>query len=814
MIEYLLKIRLIQRISNAQSNLCFKLKKTIWSSQMTLIQKNYSNFIRLALNLSFAVICLSAHLAETSASATTQFPISASALKVENSLSPGLNALQRGDFEAAIIYFSNALKQHKVTGAIKPQFTTLIHLSNAYQAIGESAIAITYLHSALKLTGIADNHYKASLVMSHLGNAYLRSGDDTKATLYLTKAIKHARHIADPTLEATAFNNAGIVQMSAGDLPKARSHFQQSARLAASVNNNQLAGKSFSNLAKLMLLGETKSDAGKYIHTALEYVAKTTDSHDKALQLLRIGRLAQTLSGLLTNESPQWRTLSYQCFKNAAKVAKHINDQRSLSYSQGYLGQLYMAENLLPEALQLTRLAVNTIKQLRAPDILYQWQWQKGRILKQQHQSEEAISAYQQAIATLQNIRQSINTGMHPEKQFQRKIGSVYLELADLLLHSSDMLNDKAKIQSLYLAARDTIEQLKTAELEDYLQDDCVARLQAKVTPLDTISARTAVIYPILLADRIEILVSLRGGIKRYTIPVNKEKLTHEVRRFRTSLENRTTREYLPHAQTLYRWLINPMLDTLTEKEITTLVIVPDGPLLTIPLAALHDGHHFLIEEYAVAITPSMNLTDPKPLPDKTIKVLAIGLTESVQGYPALPSVESEIEGISNINKTKVLMDRNFSHQKLQKVFSLSAYTIVHFATHGQFDSDPRKSFILSFDKPILADELKRLIEPSRFRDKPVELLTLSACQTAAGDERAALGLAGIAIKAGARSALATLWLINDQATSDLVVDFYSQLKLSSKAQALQHAQTHLIQETAYQHPYFWSPFLLIGNWL
>lgn len=97
-----------------------------------------------------------------------------------------------------------------------------------------------------------------------------------------------------------------------------------------------------------------------------------------------------------------------------------------------------------------------------------------------------------------------------------------------------------------------------------------------------------------------------------------------------------------------------------------------------------------------------------------------------------------------------------------------------------------------------------------------MELLTLSACQTAAGDDRAALGLAGVAVKAGARSALATLWFINDQATALLITEFYHQLRDPdlSKAKALQRAQLILLNDRRYQHPGYWSPFLLIGNWL
>jgi CHAT domain-containing protein len=152
----------------------------------------------------------------------------------------------------------------------------------------------------------------------------------------------------------------------------------------------------------------------------------------------------------------------------------------------------------------------------------------------------------------------------------------------------------------------------------------------------------------------------------------------------------------------------------------------------------------------------------------------------------------------------------------MEKELKEGRFTILHIASHGQMEGDPRKSFLLAFDGKLTMDKLTQAIGLLQFRDEPLELLTLSACQTAAGDDRAALGLAGVAIKAGAVSALATLWFINDQASSELVSEFYRQLKDSSvtKAVALQRAQLKLLDDPAFDHPAFWSPFLLLNNWL
>jgi CHAT domain-containing protein len=124
---------------------------------------------------------------------------------------------------------------------------------------------------------------------------------------------------------------------------------------------------------------------------------------------------------------------------------------------------------------------------------------------------------------------------------------------------------------------------------------------------------------------------------------------------------------------------------------------------------------------------------------------------------------------------------------------------------------------VLTYDTKLTLNNLESLIRPSQYRGQPVELLVLSACQTAAGDDRAALGLAGVAVKAGARSALASLWFVNDQSTSALIAEVYQQMRRSppiSKAHALQAAQVKLLNDRRYRHPCYWSPFLLIGNWL
>jgi CHAT domain-containing protein len=235
-----------------------------------------------------------------------------------------------------------------------------------------------------------------------------------------------------------------------------------------------------------------------------------------------------------------------------------------------------------------------------------------------------------------------------------------------------------------------------------------------------------------------------------------------------------------------------------------------------VPLAVLHDGEHFLIEKYAVATSPGLTLKGRSEGRDEPGTILVNGITESVGGFPALPHVADELDNIAALYPAQVNRDAAFTASSIETELAEKPYSFVHIATHGQFHSDHRRSFLLAHDEVITMDRLEYALGLRQYISQPVDLLVLSACQTAAGDERAALGLAGVAVKSGAASVVASLWLINDESTATLVSEFYRQLRNGNgnKAKALQNAQLVLMQDERYAHPNYWAPFLLVGNWL
>ena len=358
-----------------------------------------------------------------------------------------------------------------------------------------------------------------------------------------------------------------------------------------------------------------------------------------------------------------------------------------------------------------------------------------------------------------------------------------------------------------------TLEQLRVAEVRNYFENQCA--LPAGFDPARAQGDDVLVIYPMLFADRAELLVNARGRLYQFTADIGLAELTNEIRLLREAIESVDAGDaYLGYAQRLYRWLIEPLEPVLAEAAPTTLVIVPDGPLRTIPLSVLHDGERFLVERYALATTPGLSLVGVATAEPIT-RVLLNGITAPVQGFPPLPFVAEELESIQSTFPSRTYSNEAFVTATLEREIVAGGYSIVHMATHARFEADYRRSFLLAFDDVITMDRLEDVMGSQRFTDRPVDLLVLSACQTAVGDERAALGLAGVAVKAGARSALASLWFINDESTALLVAEFYRQLAqpANDKADALRGAQLLLMNDERYRHPAYWAPFLMIGNW-
>ena len=735
-------------------------------------------------------------------------------------MTEGALLFEKGAFEDAVTHWQRAAELYQAEKATAGQIDAAIHLAAARQSLGQTLLAITQLTKAVELAEATKDRPWIVRAKSSLGTAYSATRHTDLAEANFQQALGMAKEDRDWETAAVICNNLGSLRAAQGNSSEALDAFQAGLSLARRTTNQWLSANTLANSASAAARAGQTAAAAKLNDSAMTEVGPLPATHDQAYLFILCGQTFRQLAQLQPESRNRALSNAGAAYDLALRVAETIGDQRAASYALGYLGQLYEDASRNDDALILTRRAAFLAQQTQSTDALYRWEWQTARLLKAQGDHAGAIAAYRRAIQNLQMVRTdlSIGCGTCPTKSsFRETFGAVFYDLADLLLQQADTLKDHQQVQRKLLEARETVERLKSVELEDYFQDECVASARARSTGVENVSADTAVLYLIPLPDRTEVLVSYSSELGRFKAPVGMEQLTTEVREFRSNLENRTTYEYLTQAQHLYDWLIRPIRPELVRRHIRTLVFVPDGALRTIPLAALHDGDHFLVSDFAVAVTPGLTLMEPKPLRQANAQLLLAGLSKGVQGFSPLDYVPREIQCVRSLYRSQVLLNEKFSEAKLKQEFSDQQFSVVHIASHGQFDQDMNRTFILTYDAKLTLDDLETLIRPSEFRGKPVELLALSACQTAAGDDRAALGLAGVAVKAGARSALATLWFVNDQASTFLISEFYSQWNKggsATKARALQLAQQKMLADRRYHHPCYWAPYLVIGNWL
>lgn len=510
--------------------------------------------------------------------------------------------------------------------------------------------------------------------------------------------------------------------------------------------------------------------------------------------------------------------------ENTIIEAEQIDDKRALSNANGSLGRFYEYLRQWDSAEQFTNTALGYARLIEADDLIYQWDWQLGRILLEKGNMEKAIAFYENSINSLQKIRGDlVSLSRDVQFNFRDQVEPVYRRTVDLLIQSADLFPEKA--QERLKKAREVIEQLQLAELENFFREACIKTNEESLDKIiNNLDQNTAIIYPIILEDRLEIILSLPSQpLTHYKTLKNEQEIEDAINDILDKpLSNVHTKKALldfqAQSEEIYNWLIKPWESSLNSN-INNLVFVLDGILQKMPMGILYDGEKYLIEKYNIGESLGLTLLDSEPLKNQGFNILAVGISEAVQGFDPLPNVKQEIEDLKkdNLGSTSILLDESFTKSKFKQRLE-SPFQIVHIATHGEFNSSYEKTFILTYDDKINAKELDQFLTVNNSQKQPIELLVLSACETAKGDKRAALGLAGVAVKSGASSTIASLWKIQDESTAIIMADFYKNLTNSptplSKVKALREAQLKMLRGKEYDHPFYWGAFVLVGNWL
>lgn len=725
-------------------------------------------------------------------------------------------------------------------------------LGEAYRLRGDNELAIAYLRLAQALPA---NPY-AFAIDNSLGNTY--SAIAQRRTLVATSARQRG-------IESTTRRFETEAQEST---QKAQQAFQSSLENATQQGNLPGEMRSLLNLIALSsrsLTGDNPQknnpqeaqDRDRNLEQALALWNHLPASPEKvyaAIDLANLPIASERLTAPLA-QCPNQRYLSNDRAQNlldqSLTLARTLHNTRAESFALGAAGHLYECQQQYPQALVLTQEALQvTATSLGDRDSAYLWEWQQGRIfrsqaetLQQQGKIAEAkaqqidqISAFQRSYRLLEDIRNDI-LGSERDVQFDFRdtIEPIYRQLAQLRLKlaTEGTLDRKAQEQEL-TRALETIDSLRLAELQNYFGSDCLDTLVKEGTINSSVRDKTAVFSSIILEDSTAILLSLPNGTKKvHWIDRDRKTLEQAIRTFRESLVygGEELGSYnTAQAQQLYNWLIRDFVPDLTTAQINTLVFIQDGLLRTIPMAALYDGQAFLVEKFAIATTPTLRAIAPQKIDLKNKTALILGLTQETtidgQQFNALANVPLEINQVqAQFPNHQSLINDNFDRKSLKKELDRSTYPIIHIATHAQFGFIPEDTFLVAGNgNKITLTQFEAALRTVNGGANTVDLLTLSACQTAAGDERAALGLAGVALQTGVQSALASLWSVDDTSTSQLVTEFYRGLIQTgiSKAEALRLAQVQFIHAkdaksgipSRYQNPTYWSPFILIGNWL
>ncbi|BAY28071.1 TPR repeat protein [Calothrix sp. NIES-2100] len=800
---------------------------------------------------------------------------------------------QVGQIERAIAILNQLITYYQQVGDRLQQGRILTELAQAYSNQGQQRQAIALLcgenqqepncspESALNIARKYTDSLGEVTALGSLGNAHRLQGDYESALKYfkilLTKVDKNQGQLyvisalnglgnTYTNLAQRDYQRLEFAQQAADKIAiakfarnarqsdsKAISYFEESLSLARKYNDQVNELRSLLNLFIPYHRSRTDISVGNALQQALSIFQNIPDSRDKAYAAIRLASLYQLLRLPPASFNPE---LANRCvskdipvetvelFKQAIAIAQRLKDKQSASIGFGRLGHIYECRQDYQQALKLTQQAqfIAGMQESR-----YLWDWQAGRILQAQNKTTEAIASYESAVKILKEIRGDLASAKRDfQLDFRDTVEPVYRELTQLYLEQAQESKDKNHPKSME-SALETLDSLRLAELENYLGDDCALQVIAK--PVTIINEKTAVISTMILRNRVAIILSLLNKHRKfqsqiYWVNTKTLDVITTINELRLQLEKRSdlANSYQEKAQQVYDWLISPFAEQLQDSQIDTLVFIQDGIFRTIPMAALYDGKQFLIEQYAIASTLSLNLVDPAQLNRKSLRVLGFGLTKPsvVEGpifFEPLNYVKTEIEKITTIFPgSQGLIDDAFSLERLKTELTQNAFPIIHLATHGKFGIDSQDTYLVTgkqigeqgelsenskmqtyrYNEKLTMNQLYQMIREVH-QGQALELLTLTACETAAGSDRDALGIAGISLQAGARSVVASLWQVDDESTAQLITQFYQNLQQGmSRAKALQSAQTKWLQQNPgdRNHPGYWAALILVGNWL
>ena len=731
---------------------------------------------------------------------------------------------------------------------------TLFNIGVVYSNLGQDTQALEFLNQALAINREVGDHLWEERTLSILGGMYSDSGQYSKALEFYQQALAICQEIGNRLEEGWTLVGLGMVYHNLGQYPKALEFYQQALAIHKTIGYKEGEGTTINNI-------------GNIYHNLGQY-PKALEFYQQALAILKeVGnnpREGMILSNIgLLLESQNHPELAIVFYKQSVNLIEEIRkDLRVLpkeqqqSYTETVAGRYRRLANLLlkqDRVLEAQRV-LDLLKVQELDDYLSNVRGNNNTAqgLPNLPPEQQTWASYQAVLdkaieigKELTQLRQikSENRTAQQEQRIAQLVNAQQKIVEDFnnFTESPEVL---ALIQQLNPKAR-------KADLVNNLDE-----LNALQDNLRNLQQNAVLLYPLILDDRIELILTTPDSPPiRRTVQVTKQQLNETIVAFRSALQNPTSDAKIP-AQQLYNWLIKPLEAELKVADAKTIIYAPDAQLRYIPLAALHDGQQWLVQRYRINNITAASLTDLNTKPQRQMQVLAGAFATGrysfkVGGesfdFAGLSSAGVEVENLAKtVPTTTKLIDTAFTPDVT--VPKMDDYTVVHLATHAAFVvGTPDDSFILFGN-----GERVTLRDIQKWSLKNVDLVVLSACETGLGGKlgngEEILGLGYQMQRAGARAAIASLWTVDDGGTQALMDSFYAALESKqvgqdsqpTKAEALRQAQIALITgdykalgqqrglgvqqriqrslspkvATRLSHPYYWAPFILIGNGL
>ncbi|CAN1208600.1 hypothetical protein TUMEXPCC7403_00165 [Tumidithrix helvetica PCC 7403] len=759
------------------------------------------------------------------------------------------NAL--GKYDKAIEY---QLQRLAIAREIKDRLgegQSLGNLGNAYDDLGKYDKAIEYQLQSLAIAREIKDRLGEGQSLGNLGIAYRNLGKYDKAIEYQLQRLAIAREIKDRLGEGAALGGLGLTYFYLGKYDKAIEYQLQSLAIAREIKNRLGEGTTLGNL------GIAYDALGKYdkaIEYQLQRLAIAQEIKDRKGEEQSLANLGIAYRNLGKYD----KAIEYQL--QSLAITREIKDRLVEGAVLGNLGNAYIYLGKYDKAIEYQLQSLAITREIKDREGEGKALNNIGSVLATQKQPDLAILFYKQSVKVWESIRKDIRKlDKSEQKSYLETVSVSYRSLVDLLLQ-----------QGRVTEALQVLDLLKIQELEDYLKNvkgnDRTAKGVELLAPEKAMSEQLSalsyekipelnrqlasqiqqlpkseinkvpdylqklpkgavLLYPLILEDRLELIVFSANTFPiNRTVPIKKADLEKLVTDVRADLRDYTSLDIKNSSPKLYDILIKPIEADLKQANATTILYAPDGILRYIPLAALYDGKQWLVEKYRIDNLIAYSLFDPDSKPQSNIRIFAGAFGgkkgENRFGVDGLPATIPEVENIqTSFPNTTKLIEQDFTAQA-SKV-KVSGNAIVHIATHAKFISgSPLDSYVLFGDGSKVT-----LAEINDWQLKDADLVVLSACETGVGslgNGAEILGFGYQVQRAGAKASIASLWTVSDGGTQLLMEALYSNLQKgnTSMSTSLREAQLSMIRrsvkqgEINFNHPYYWSAFVLIGNGL